>query len=35
MSQKAKDPYTGVLFPGNIIPASRINAVRQGGPGKY
>ncbi len=31
MSQKAKDPYTGQLFPGNIIPASRITQFSQAG----
>ena len=31
MSQKAKDPYTGVLFPGNIIPASRITQFGKAG----
>jgi hypothetical protein len=31
MSQKAKDPYTGILFPGNIIPASRITQFGKAG----
>ena len=31
MSQKAKDPYTGVLFPGNIIPADRITQFGKAG----
>jgi hypothetical protein len=31
MSQKAKDPSTGQLFPGNIIPASRITQFAKAG----
>lgn len=35
MSQKAKDPYTGILFPGNIIPASRITQFAKAGQKYY
>jgi hypothetical protein len=31
MTQKAKDPYTGTLFPGNIIPPSRITQFGKAG----
>lgn len=35
MSQQAKDPYTGVLFPGNIIPESRITQFAKAGQKYY
>lgn len=35
MTQRAKDPYTGVMFPNNIIPANRITQFAKAGQKYY